>query len=93
MCILSVYALLKVVGYYDLSVLSMSVMGFPKKKIWMDGGVSSIQYFFGFLDFFNFAKPLTVLLHCSKLLWPTKVCLVLAPCREVPFSRAYTHYR
>ena len=31
---LSVYALLKVVGYYDLSVLSMSVMGF-QKKVWM----------------------------------------------------------
>ena len=28
MCIMSVYSLLKVVGYYDLSVLSMSVMGF-----------------------------------------------------------------
>ena len=35
MCILSVYALLKVVGYCDLSVLSMSVMGFQKN---MDGG-------------------------------------------------------
>ena len=34
MCILSVHALLIVVGYYDLSVLSMSVMGFPK-KVWM----------------------------------------------------------
>ena len=36
MCILSVpvYTLLKVVGYYDLSVLSMS--GFPKKSL--DGG-------------------------------------------------------
>ena len=31
MCILFVYALLKVVAYYDLRVLSMSVMGFPKK--------------------------------------------------------------
>ena len=31
MCILSVHTLLKVVGYYDLSVLSMSVMGFQKK--------------------------------------------------------------
>ena len=30
MCILSVYALLKVVGYYDSSVLSMSVMGLKK---------------------------------------------------------------
>ena len=37
MCIPSVYTLLKVVGYYDLSVLSMSVMGF-QKKVWMEGG-------------------------------------------------------
>ena len=29
---MSVHTLLKVVGYYDLSVLSMSVMGFQKKK-------------------------------------------------------------
>ena len=36
MCILSVYTLLKVVGYYDLSVLPMSVMGL--KKNWMVGG-------------------------------------------------------
>ena len=40
-CILS--ALLKVFSYYDLSVLSMSVMGFQKKSL---GGVSSIQVFF-----------------------------------------------
>ena len=39
MCILSVYTLLKVVGYYDLSVLSMSVMGFEKEKS-LDGGGS-----------------------------------------------------
>ena len=61
MCILFVYALLKVVTYYDFSVLSMSVMGFKKKSLdgeWM-GGVSSIQVYFGFLEFFNFAKPLT----------------------------------
>ena len=38
MCILSVYTLLKVVGYYDLSVLSMSVMGFQQKKVWMAVG-------------------------------------------------------
>ena len=31
------YTLLKVVSYYDLSVLSMSVMGF-QKKVWMEGG-------------------------------------------------------
>ena len=36
-CILSVYTLLKVVSYYDLSVLSMSVMGF-QKKVWMGEG-------------------------------------------------------
>ena len=38
MCILSVYTLLKVVGYYDLSVLSMSVMGSPKKSFDGVGG-------------------------------------------------------
>ena len=37
MCIMSVYTLLKLVGYYDLSVLSMSVMCF-QKKVWMGGG-------------------------------------------------------
>ena len=36
-CILSVYALLKVDGYYDSSVLSMSVMGFQKKKFGWGG--------------------------------------------------------
>ena len=54
MCILSVHTLLKVVGYYDLSVLSMSVMGF-QKKVWMGGGwcgVSSMQFFLGFFEFF-----------------------------------------
>ena len=38
MCIHSVYTLLKVVGYYDLSVLSMSVMRFQRNKNWMEGG-------------------------------------------------------
>ena len=43
-CVFCLYkhrTLLKVVGYYDLSVLSMSVMGFQKKKCgWgsVDGG-------------------------------------------------------
>ena len=40
-------------SYYDLSVLSMWVMGFHKKSL---DGVSSIQFFFNFL---NFANPLT----------------------------------
>ena len=46
MCILTVHTLLEDVGYYDLSVLSMSVMGFQKKKFgWrVDGG--PIQVFF-----------------------------------------------
>ena len=46
----SVCTLLKVVGYYDFSVLSMSVMGFQKQSldgVWVSG-VSSIQFHFGF---------------------------------------------
>ena len=38
LCIMSVYTLLKVVNYYELSVLSMSLMGFPKKIGWGVGG-------------------------------------------------------
>ena len=49
MCIQSVHTLLNVVGYYDLSVLSISVMDFPK-KVWM--GVSSIQVFFWIFGIF-----------------------------------------
>ena len=33
---------------YDLSVLSMSVMGFQKSLDGVWGGVSSIQFYFGF---------------------------------------------
>ena len=53
MCILSVYTLLKVVVYYDLSVLSMSETGFGKKSLdeRLVGGVSSIQFYFGFWEF------------------------------------------
>ena len=44
-----IYTLLKVVSYYDLSVLSMSVMGF---KFFLDwrwvGGVSSVSIFWIF---------------------------------------------
>ena len=51
-CIFCMY-IAKVVGYYDLSVLSMSVMGLKKKFGWgWVGGVSSIQVFFGYLEFF-----------------------------------------
>ena len=58
MCILFVYALLKVVSYYDLSVLSMSVMGFQKRRS-LNGFVSSIQFYFGFQKKKIFAKPLS----------------------------------
>ena len=34
MCIMSVYTLLKVVGYCDVSVLSTSLMGLQKKFGW-----------------------------------------------------------
>ena len=59
----TVCTLLKVVGYYDLSVLSMSVMGFQKKSLdggWA-GGESSIQFFWDFWNFFNFAKCLSAI--------------------------------
>ena len=49
-----VYTLLKVVGNNDLSVLSMSVMGF-QKKVWMGVGWWGELYpsfFWGFLEFF-----------------------------------------
>ena len=39
--------------YYDLSVLSMSMMGFQKKSLdggWV-GGLSSILVYFGFWEF------------------------------------------
>ena len=67
MCILSVYTLLKVVGYYDLSVLSKSVMGFQKKKFvwgWV-GGLRRIQFFLDLWNFFNFARPKSVTTHFS----------------------------
>ena len=40
---------------YDLSVLAVSWMGFQKKKNWIGGwvgGLSSIQFFLGFLELF-----------------------------------------
>ena len=50
----SVYTFAKVFGYYELSVLSMSVV--VSKKV---DGVSSIQFFLDFCNCFNFAKPLS----------------------------------
>ena len=40
----------------------MSLMGFQKKNIWIGawvGGLSSIQFFLDFWNFFNFAKLLS----------------------------------
>ena len=52
MCILFVNTLSIVVNYYGLSFLSMSVMGFQKKCEWgWVRGVSSIQVYFGCLEF------------------------------------------
>ena len=68
MCILSVYTLLKVDGYFDLSVLSMSVMGLKKKFGWGVGGWGELYP--SFLDFwisFNFAKPLIIALSNKNI--------------------------
>ena len=48
------YTLLKVVNYYDIRVLSMSVMGLQKKEVWMGvGGWGEVHPIFsGFLAFF-----------------------------------------
>ena len=47
-----------VVNYYDFSVLSTSVMSFQKEKFgrWWVGWVSSIQFYFGFLEFLKLCK-------------------------------------
>ena len=55
MCILSVHTLPKVVGYYDLNVLSMPVMGFQKKSLdggWVGGVLAVYKFFWGFFEFF-----------------------------------------
>ena len=48
-------------SHCDLSVLAVSLMSFQKEKNldrgWV-GGLSSIQFFLDFWNFFNFAKPL-----------------------------------
>ena len=53
MCILSVHTLPEDVGYYDLSVLSISVMGFQNKFGWRVGGWGELYPSF-FLDIWNF---------------------------------------
>ena len=62
MCILFVCTLLKVVSYYDFTVLSMSVMGIQKKFGWGMGGWGELYpvLFWIFGICFNIAKPLSV---------------------------------
>ena len=55
-CVFCLYIHVNVVCYYDLSVLSISVMVFQKKFGW--GGWVSEFYPVLFRIFFNFAKPL-----------------------------------
>ena len=75
-CVFCLYTLLKVVGYYYMSVLSMSVMGF-QTKVWMGwvgGWVGGVGGFRGelyprcldFLIFLNFAEPLIDNLELQK---------------------------
>ena len=54
MRILFVYTLVKVVSYYDLSVLSVSVVGLQKKPVWMAGGWGELypSFLCGFFEFF-----------------------------------------
>ena len=74
------YTLLKVVGYYDLSVMSMQNCvhvsdGFQKKFGWGVGGwvgwaLDLSKLFLDFWNFFNFAKPLsrrTFRIHCKRM--------------------------
>ena len=65
----SSYTLLKVVSYYDPSVLSMSVMGFQKKSVggWV-GAVSS--FILDFWKFVNFAKPLRTAVRLTGWEYP-----------------------
>ncbi len=51
------YTLLKVVSYYDVSVPSMSVIGFKKKSLDGVGGWGELYASLFLIYFFNFAKP------------------------------------
>ena len=78
------YTLLKAASYYDLSVPSMSVMGFKKNPVWGGwvGVVSSIQFFWNFC---NFAKPLT--------LSPFILCAVTVSMVFIGVNIRHTHPR
>ena len=81
-CVFRPYTLLKVVGYYDLRVLSMSVMGFQKKFCWGVAGWGELyrSCFRIFGIFLTFAKP-RITLTCSHyflmyLASPTRLRIV-----------------
>ena len=59
MCFLCVSTLLKVVSHYDVSVVSMSVMGF-QNILYREGGWvgRALSRFLDFGNLFNFADPL-----------------------------------
>ena len=84
-CVFCLYALLKVVGYYDLSVLSMSVMCFQKKPVWIEsgwvGGVSCLRIFFGiFWIFYLFKAPK----HSTIQITITQLSSISLPCCWLP---------
>ena len=62
------YTLLKVVSHYDVSVLSMSVMGFQNKKfgLGVDGWVSSVKFVL-LVIFFHLCKSDTEYCYIVKV--------------------------
>ena len=69
MCILFVYTvciLLKVFSYYDLSVMSLSVIGFQKS---LDGGG-----WVGYLNVLTLLSPL--IRYLSKILFLNKIIII-----------------
>ena len=88
--ILFVHTLLKVVSRYDLSVLSMSVIGFQKNTYMglVYGWSEVLIFFWDFWNLFNFAKRLSN--HTSVL--PRLLLQGAAPCplflTPCPFEKA-----
>ena len=61
--------LIKVVGHYDVNVLSMSVMGFQNKVwIWVCGWGALSSFILDFLNLFNFAKPFGQNVFCDTFM-------------------------
>ena len=80
-CCVYIYTLLKGVGHYDMSVLSMSVMGFQKNLIG-DGWSELYPVLFRiFRISFNLAKPLPK--HDIQSVAPLKVLYTSPPDRSV----------